>query len=381
MNLDFACRAIVDHINNDCKNSLRIYVCASGAGAGIQNYLWEVPGCSKYFIGAVFPYSTNEMDKFLNFKPEKYCSRQTAMEIAFESFYRAVDPNDLQSKNTNIGVGLTGVVASTREHKGGNRVFCSIVTNTETHLFTVELPMGVGFHARRNDGNISNFLALFGIGKVAGINFENDILQLAEEYNFKHEVIPNEEAVNLLLKYPSWSGDKRHEYKTCHKVIFPGAFNPPHEGHFEMSKEVAKNVGELTLFTVSVDNPHKPKLLVGDILRRSKMLQGQERIFTLGEPLYLDKAKNHKGKKFLIGSDALERLLDPVWGPNTKEVLDGFKECEIEFFVSERTLNDKEITLESIYQKYPLALEYKDLFTIVNTKINMSSTEIRNRKI
>lgn len=380
MKTEYNCRGIVDYINVEVKNNPKIYVCASGVGAGIQNYLWEVPGCSKYFVGATFPYATEEMDNFLGFKPEKYCSRNTAIQIAFESFYRAVDITDVAGSNFNIGVGMTGVVASTREHRGGNRIFCSIVTNTQVHVFSVELEMAVGFHARRRDGDISNFLAFYGIGKVLNMPFPEADLEIVKEFNFKHEIVPNDEAIELLLEYPFWDcNNKRYRKSDSDWAIFPGAFNPVHSAHKALAEEVIeKTKCGSVLYTVSIDNPHKPHLLVGDVLCRSKMLSGEDRLFTVGESYYIDKAKNWPTKIFIIGSDALERLLDPKWGPTTEEVLEAFKRCSTRFYVSSRIMNGVEISLQSIFEKYPIMNNYWYMFNKLETQIDLSSSEIRN---
>lgn len=373
------CRAIIKKIKGLTEITPKIYICSSGVGAGIQKHLWEVPGCSSYFVGASFPYDTAQMNDFLGFEPEKYCSRETAIEIAMQSYYRAVDWNDLPGKNFNIGLGMTGVAASTREHKGGNRVYCSIITNSEVHLFSMSLGMGVGYADRFRDGAISDYLAIYALDKVLNLNTSIDLLGVETE--FKHEIVSNQEALDIFMKYPYWDYVNVRQPKKnseWNDAVFPGAFNPVHAGHHAIAEEVEFNTGASVIYTVSVDNPHKPSLMVGDILKRSKMLQGCARIFTVGEPLYLDKVKNNPSKLFIIGSDALERLLDPKWGPSTQDVLDGFVASSVKFYVATRTLDGVTITLDSIEQKYPVFSNYREHFIQLKTTMGISSSEIRN---
>src|SRR3954468_8124020 len=87
---------------------LRISIAASGAGAGLQKMLWDVPGISAVLMEGVFPYSTDATDQFLRFKPEQYCSAKTAMAMAMECYYRAYQPGGPKA----IGVGLSASVAS-----------------------------------------------------------------------------------------------------------------------------------------------------------------------------------------------------------------------------------------------------------------------------
>jgi hypothetical protein len=92
-------------------------------------------------------------------------------------------------------------------------------------------------------------------------------------------------------------------------------------------------------FHVTVNPPHKPALSVTDVLRRAKWLDGFPRLFTADDPLYLDKARRFPGAKFLIGVDALERMLDPKWGVEPPVLLEELRRLGIRFLVADREVD------------------------------------------
>ena len=51
----------------------KVFVAATGAGAGIQASLWSVPGSSAFLAGAAFPYAAHETERLLGFRPERFC--------------------------------------------------------------------------------------------------------------------------------------------------------------------------------------------------------------------------------------------------------------------------------------------------------------------
>ncbi len=57
------------------ERSMSLYVVATGAGAGIQDALWKVPGCSSFLTGSEFPYAPRVSAAFAGLKPAQYVSQ------------------------------------------------------------------------------------------------------------------------------------------------------------------------------------------------------------------------------------------------------------------------------------------------------------------
>jgi nicotinic acid mononucleotide adenylyltransferase/nicotinamide mononucleotide (NMN) deamidase PncC len=386
MNYDNVIRQLCQEI---AKANPRIYLCASGTGGRIQQYLQEIPGAGSYLMGASFPYATDQMDDFLGFKPEKYCSSTTAMQIALESYYRAFDPNDTRPA---IGFGLSGVVAATREHKGGNRIICAAVTEIGCHVYKLDLPMRVGLEARLLDNHVADLFGIYclhsALGLVPSFELLTEIMK-TPIWGYEHSLFSDEVARDLVLKLPYWDANNKRgtlEDAKWHTLLYPGAFNPPHYGHHKLAREAQSNQSNVyehnndPLFMISVDNPHKPWLSVTDILKRAKMLKGSYRVFTVGEPLFTDKVNNWPATRLIIGTDTLDRLLDPKWGPTTEEVITTFRNKLVQFYVANRTVDGELLTLEQLKNKWSLnQYNCNTLFLQLHTVCDISSTELRNK--
>src|SRR6185369_2016869 len=125
-----------------------IHVIATGAGAGLQQLLWEVPGSSAYLSGATFPYSEEEQAELLGFMPEHFCSEEAAIDLASAAYMKAYKFNGPRP----VGVGITASVASEKEHRGDHRVHACVITNDFVRSVSVTLVEGVGSEQRVKGG-------------------------------------------------------------------------------------------------------------------------------------------------------------------------------------------------------------------------------------
>src|SRR5271165_5089712 len=102
--------------------NVNIHVVATGAGAGLSQLLWEVPGSSAYLSGCSFPYSQDEQEEVLGFMPEHFCSEEAAVDLASAAYMKAYKFGGKKP----VGMGLTASVASEKEHRGDHRLFICV---------------------------------------------------------------------------------------------------------------------------------------------------------------------------------------------------------------------------------------------------------------
>lgn len=324
----------------------RAFIIATGAGAGAQQRLWSTPGCSEFFAGAAFPYAQDQTDEILGFAPERYCSPETAIDLAMAAYYRAWLPG-----SDAIGVGLSASVASLMPHRGEHRIHAAVMTGAGVWLHSVTLPKGVGAGARASDGAAADQVILA-------------MLDHPEQFE-----PATAEARTRLFARPHWTatGARRPWSPKPGTMLFPGAFNPPHAGHVEPAERLG------AVFHVTADPPHKPALSVAELVQRAKMLHGRARLFTEGDALYIEKARRNPGAGLVIGADALERMLDPKWGPDPRAMLYEFARLGTTFHVIDRG----SLTMASVLEAARVPLELGYLFRGVEGRWNVSSTELR----
>jgi hypothetical protein len=311
-------------------SNTRVYICATGAGAGIQEALWNIPGISSVLVGAEFPYAAEATKRFLGYAPESFCSEATAVALAMESYYRAYTPGQQA-----VGFGLTASVATRKKHRGEHRCYVATFTAAACRVWSVVLPKGHGAKRRVADGRACNRLGLAALldtvlgGKRAGKS--EDGAQLAQR--------------NLEAR-PYWNAQGERRWNPPEAapdlVLYPGAFNPPHEAHFW----IARNTN--ATFQVTTNPPHKAALTVAQVLERAKGLEGYARYFTMGDPLYLDKARSFPGCALVMGADAFQRMCDPKWGLEIEPMFDEFDRLGTRFLVANRQVDGRVLVAEDV---------------------------------
>lgn len=348
---------------------VNIHVIATGGGAGLQQLLWEVPGSSAYLSGCSFPYDQDEQSELLGFMPEHFCSEEAAVDLASAAYMKAYK---FGGKNP-VGVGITASVASEKEHRGDHRIYACVISNDFIRSANSILEKGSGSERRLEDGKSCDEL---GFGLMMETIFDGstpvkyqDATLLAKERFFLHPFF-------------AASGKRFATLPDKNMAIMPGAYNPPHEGHFGTAKHVMDEYGKSVIFEVTAEPPHKEFLTVQQLLQRSKLLQGYDRLFTRKEPLYLDKAKAFPGVPLVLGADSMIRMLDPKWGLDLNLMFMEFKRLNTKLLVSGRVVDNKFVTCKDILldlykNNKHIWAQSQGVILPVNGRYDISSTELR----
>ena len=335
----------------------RVYVVATGAGAGIQEELWRVPGASSFLAGAEFPYAQDAIHRFLGFRPKQYACQETAIDLAMGAYLRAVT-EDLKVEP--VGLAVSASVASIEAHRGDHRVHVAVMTRTRVLAGTMVLEKGTGAARRAVDGDWADMLGLDALAIALGESNEGAEQKLAD--------VSGQARSQFFARPFFTSAGKRSpeaEINWKGQALFPGAFNPPHAGHFGIANE-----GGPAVFAITANPPHKEALSLSEMLRRAALLEGHNRLFTEGDALYAEKARRFPGIPILIGVDACLRMLGPQWGVPLEPLLEVFEARGTRFRVANRGEG-----IEAVWRMVPDRARY--LFTSLSGEWSGSSTEIR----
>jgi hypothetical protein len=334
-----------------------IFVAATGAGAGLQNILWSMPGSSAFLEGAAFTYSMNQLEGFVGLEVDGACSRETAILMALEAHGRA--GGDI-GKQEAIGLGLTATVATTREHRGDHRVHIATVSKEGCHVYSAIFEKAMA--DRLGEGFCCDVMGLNALLRVAD-------LPIVPFYHSRIDAYTDDTAEPLDL-LAAWTY-ARSSLPAQRDILFPGAFNPLHEGHVGIADEVEKLTKRQVVFALEASMPHKPPLSFAELLRRrvnTNAAGGRQLVITHGEPLYVDKAKRFDCD-LVMGADALHRMLDPKWGPSVPQIIAEFSRLGTKVFVSDR---DGFRMADS-----PVATAHPEIFQRLTQTWSQSSTAIR----
>jgi hypothetical protein len=359
------------------------YVICSGAGAGLTELLWSVPGCSRTLIASEFPYHPRAFADLIGRAPEQYSSIDAAIALAAAGYLKAqqilAEAGELVTPIASLG--LTAAVSTDRLRRGEDSVYIAI--RTTDRLATVAARFPRGQMSRRDEGQLCDLLGLNCLLWAAGLD-QVPVPQLPVESNElrgNRLLSPSLVALDFAAASLPALVDANGRVKTLEAispeehVIFPGSFNPLHFGHDLCAQAVSLISGKQVVFEIAAANADKSAIAYEVLSERALQFRGRWPVLVSeGLPLFIDKARAYGGFSFVLGLDTAVRLFEVRYFKGESErdaIAEELRALGVRFYVCDR--GDDPLALPALLAD----VRFEGLFVPVQVRFPISSSEIR----
>lgn len=336
---------------------------------------------SNTLLEAVVPYDQKAFDSFVRGTPDKYCSPGAARDLAMAAYQRGLR---LLGENSTavVGVGATSSLVKENERQGRqHNAYISVQTAQQTATYFLDHNQLAGDRENQEAQVAEEILKALGHAcSVVNHPTFSTTQAVPEQFRVIH-------GLQQFVSFDPFNKVYKELPVGSRKLIFPGAFNPWHDGHERMAAKAHELTGWPVDLEVTVRNVDKPALNYTDLQDRlagcvsaSLHKPWMGCVHLSGTPTFVDKIRAFPGATFIVGWDTFKRIADPKYAGNLPDVLNTLYQCGARFMVFHRVLNGKSSADEDIGFIPPGLLNLSriigpDEFTPSNT----SSTDIRRR--
>jgi hypothetical protein len=358
----------------------------TGGGSGAVGELLRVPGGSRLLIEAQVPYDALALAAFLGFAPAQACNSDTAIAMARTARARAarLAPSTGVGVGTDlVGLGATAALVSDRPRKGEHRFHIAFANSAGIAHCTCVMAKGRRDRAAEED-LVSRAIILW-LARACGIAAASPKSLLDADEHFLAAVDTIDQLLAGELDRVTVQPDGQMMLSAQQPfLLFPGSFNPMHEGHLSLAR-VAEELRQQPLaFEISVTNVDKPPLAGETVRHRLAQFAWKSPVELTRAPTFLEKSRLFPGTTFVVGADTAERLVAPkYYGDDEARMHDALEEIansggsflvavRIDAAGRVRALND-----------IPVPRRYADLFAEIpehRFRLDTSSSEIRARR-
>jgi|TARA_B100001094_G_C18161863_1_gene789810 nicotinic acid mononucleotide adenylyltransferase/nicotinamide mononucleotide (NMN) deamidase PncC len=361
---------IVEKIHS---SPFKLVIVSSGGGTNAISSLLKVPGASNTILESHIPYSKESMNEFLNSKPDHYCSLDTCLSMAANA-YKKSTKIDRQSKSKHLlGIAITANLATTYKKKGDHKFF--IVVQSHDYTKYLECYLEKDIRTREMEEELITGCVINLLSESCGLKC--DLPEISEQIKI-HQIDAEKSWKKLFNSQVGYISN----IKNTPELIFPGSFNPLHEGHIKMKELAEKKTGMHTTFEICAKNADKPPLTFYEIKRTIDQFQNDESWMLTSAGRFSEKAEMFPNSVFIIGADTLLRVFDEKFYKSHKDMMDHiqrFNDHNINFLVFGRKVNQKFISLDKI--KIPEIISARCTgFEETIFRDDISSTELRLTK-
>jgi nicotinamide mononucleotide (NMN) deamidase PncC len=356
----------------------------TGGGSGAVGELLRVPGGSRLLIEAQVPYDALALATFLGFAPAQACSTDTA--IAMAATARARAARLAPAGADLVGLGATAALVSDRPRKGEHRFHIAFANSDGIAHCTCVLAKGRRDRAAEED-LVAGAIVLW-LARACGIAAPSPKSLLDADEHYAETVVAAADTIDQLLAGEldrvTVQPDGQMTLSAPQPyVLFPGSFNPIHEGHVLLAR-IAEELRQQPLaFEISVTNVDKPPLAGETVRHRVAQFAWKSPLELTRAPTFVEKSRFFPGTTFVVGADTAERLVAPRYYGNDEvrmhAALEEIANVGSSFLVAVRidaagrvrALNDISVPRR-----------YADLFIEIpehRFRLDISSSEIRAR--
>jgi nicotinamide mononucleotide (NMN) deamidase PncC len=302
-------RQLIERVHASGKHLL---LAITGGGSRAIASLLEVPGASASVVGAIVPYAPAALECWLGGAVDQHCSERTSRAMAMTAFERArqfchADPRTLR------GIGATASLATTRPKQGAHRIHVAWQSAEATVSCSCELAKGQ--RTRAEEEFVAMQLILSAVCEACGVDGASLVDPSVSAAVHRREQIAPADWTELLLG--ERASVTTHDVDS--PVLFPGAFNPLHDGHMRMAELAEERYGAPVTFELSITNVDKAPLDFIELAGRMEPLAGR-RVLLTRAPTFAEKAQVAPSCVFVVGVDTLIRVADPrYYGGNAAQ--------------------------------------------------------------
>ena len=361
----------------------------TGGGSGAVGELLRVPGGSRLLVEAQVPYDERALAAFLGFAPAQACSSGTAIAMAQSARARAATL--VPAGTALVGLGAAAALVSDRPRRGEHRFHIAFASSAGIAHCTCVMAKGRRDRAAEED-LVSRAIVLWLARACAIAAPSPQSLIDADEHYAETVVAAGNSAGDTIDQLLAGERDRVTVQPDGQmmlaapqpSVLFPGSFNPMHEGHVLLAR-VAQELRQQPLaFEISVTNVDKPPLAGETVRQRLAQFAWKSPVELTRAPTFLEKSRLFPRTTFVIGADTAERLFGRKYYGDDEarmhEALEEIASSGASFLVAVRI--DAAGRVRAL-GNISVPRRYADLFSEIpehRFRVDTSSSEIRARR-